>query len=354
MRVWLRIASTAHYWGLACMEHVLLLSSVTSTLMKRKTRPLCSTAFYAAVLHFNTARAPLTPLAFWPAGFVSRQLVRTAALALGPWLALLAVWASMRVAAQRSLRARHLLLANTYVPVLMMGRHGVPPIKIKRDEDLEDSADEWQQSWEWRERGQKPDVLKAEHGKQREGKWWPLRRDLLRRRGSLGSLEGQQKGPAALASSAASGGLPFGASLQRLRPALLALGALLLLVAGLCAALGAALYLRPYLLPYRALAVEGQYSQFTLVSMSYDARMSTLRHMVRHYSRCPSVAEIVLVWNKGRWPVRLVGLAGAGSGQARVLLCRRFTACGCCWLQCVSWLVCARSNCVVEHCISVP
>ena len=27
--------------------------------------------------------------------------------------------------------------------------------------------------------------------------------------------------------------------------------------------------------------------------------MSTLRHFVRHYSRCPSVSDIVLVWNKG-------------------------------------------------------
>lgn len=40
-------------------------------------------------------------------------------------------------------------------------------------------------------------------------------------------------------------------------------------------------------------------AQFTLVTMSYQARMSTLRPFVRHYSRCPSVAEIVLVWNKG-------------------------------------------------------
>ncbi|KAL4451195.1 hypothetical protein ABPG77_009267 [Micractinium sp. CCAP 211/92] len=37
--------------------------------------------------------------------------------------------------------------------------------------------------------------------------------------------------------------------------------------------------------------------------MSYEARMSTLRHFVRHYSRCPSVSDIVLVWNKGRPPV---------------------------------------------------
>lgn len=63
--------------------------------------------------------------------------------------------------------------------------------------------------------------------------------------------------------------------------------------------MGGYLYLRPYLLPSHALAVEGQYSQFTLVSMTYDKRMPTLRHMVRHYSRCPSVREIVLVWNKG-------------------------------------------------------
>ncbi len=39
--------------------------------------------------------------------------------------------------------------------------------------------------------------------------------------------------------------------------------------------------------------------QFTLLCMTYEARMSTLRHFVRHYSRCPSVSDIVLVWNNG-------------------------------------------------------
>lgn len=244
----------------------------------------------------SPTRAPVTPEAFPPAGYISRQLVRTAALALGPWLVLLAAWASMRVAAQPSVvPARYLSYVNTYAPVLMMGRQGVPPMKIKVD-----SADGWQQSQGWDQCGQDQDLLKAEHGKRRRGRWWQLRQDCLTQDCMLGSLEGQQKGAATLntcpASCPPSWGVLFSAQMQRLSPAVLGLAALLL--SG--AALAGALYVHPYLLPSRALAVEGQYSQFTLVSMSYDARMPTLRHMVHHYSRCPSVAEIVLVWNKGR------------------------------------------------------
>ncbi|KAJ1404721.1 Nucleotide-diphospho-sugar transferase, partial [Sesbania bispinosa] len=48
----------------------------------------------------------------------------------------------------------------------------------------------------------------------------------------------------------------------------------------------------PY--PYK-----GQYSQFTLLTMTYDARLWNLKMYVKHYSRCSSVAEIVVVWNKG-------------------------------------------------------
>jgi hypothetical protein len=50
--------------------------------------------------------------------------------------------------------------------------------------------------------------------------------------------------------------------------------------------------------------------------MSYKARMSTLRHFVRHYSRCPSVSDIVLVWNDGGCRG---GLAGAQRGGLRPL-----------------------------------
>ncbi|KAI4302289.1 hypothetical protein MLD38_038059 [Melastoma candidum] len=48
--------------------------------------------------------------------------------------------------------------------------------------------------------------------------------------------------------------------------------------------------------PYR---VDGEYSQFTLLTMTYDARLWNLKMYVKHYSRCSSVKEIVVVWNKG-------------------------------------------------------
>lgn len=44
---------------------------------------------------------------------------------------------------------------------------------------------------------------------------------------------------------------------------------------------------------------KGQYSQFTMLTMTYDARLWNLKMYVKHYSRCPSVREIVVVWNKG-------------------------------------------------------
>ncbi|XP_047954608.1 glucosamine inositolphosphorylceramide transferase 1 isoform X2 [Salvia hispanica] len=49
-------------------------------------------------------------------------------------------------------------------------------------------------------------------------------------------------------------------------------------------------------------AVEGHYSQFTLLTMTYDARLWNLKMYVKHYSRCASVREIVVVWNKGTPP----------------------------------------------------
>ncbi|KAK4435888.1 Glucosamine inositolphosphorylceramide transferase 1 [Sesamum alatum] len=48
----------------------------------------------------------------------------------------------------------------------------------------------------------------------------------------------------------------------------------------------------PYLL-------DGHYSQFTLLTMTYDARLWNLKMYIKHYSRCSSVHEIVVVWNKG-------------------------------------------------------
>ncbi|KAJ0982967.1 hypothetical protein J5N97_011222 [Dioscorea zingiberensis] len=52
-----------------------------------------------------------------------------------------------------------------------------------------------------------------------------------------------------------------------------------------------------------AYPVKGQYSQFTLLTMTYDARIWNLKMFVKHYSRCSSVREIVVVWNKGQPPV---------------------------------------------------
>jgi hypothetical protein len=48
--------------------------------------------------------------------------------------------------------------------------------------------------------------------------------------------------------------------------------------------------------------VDGQYSQFTMVAMTYEARLWNLQMYVKHYSRCASVREIVVVWNKGAPP----------------------------------------------------
>lgn len=51
-----------------------------------------------------------------------------------------------------------------------------------------------------------------------------------------------------------------------------------------------------------AYPVKGHYSQFTMLTMTYDARLWNLKMYVKHYSRCSSVREIVVVWNKGQPP----------------------------------------------------
>ncbi|TVU45652.1 hypothetical protein EJB05_05143, partial [Eragrostis curvula] len=50
--------------------------------------------------------------------------------------------------------------------------------------------------------------------------------------------------------------------------------------------------------------IKGRYSQFTLLTMTYDARLWNLKMFVEHYSKCASVKEIVVVWNKGRPPLQ--------------------------------------------------
>ncbi|KAG6391512.1 hypothetical protein SASPL_149268 [Salvia splendens] len=52
-----------------------------------------------------------------------------------------------------------------------------------------------------------------------------------------------------------------------------------------------------------AYPINGHYSQFTLLTMTYDARLWNLNMYVKHYSRCSSVREIVVVWNKGEPPL---------------------------------------------------
>ncbi|XP_042472770.1 glucosamine inositolphosphorylceramide transferase 1 [Zingiber officinale] len=51
-----------------------------------------------------------------------------------------------------------------------------------------------------------------------------------------------------------------------------------------------------------AYSVKGHYSQFTLITMTYDARLWNLKMYIKHYSRCTSVGEILVVWNKGQPP----------------------------------------------------
>ncbi|KAL2943244.1 Glycosyltransferase family protein 64 protein C5 [Bienertia sinuspersici] len=48
--------------------------------------------------------------------------------------------------------------------------------------------------------------------------------------------------------------------------------------------------------------LNGHYSQFTMLTMTYEARLWNLKMYVKHYSRCSSVKEIVVVWNKGKAP----------------------------------------------------
>ncbi|KAI3816179.1 hypothetical protein L1987_15870 [Smallanthus sonchifolius] len=52
----------------------------------------------------------------------------------------------------------------------------------------------------------------------------------------------------------------------------------------------------------RPYPVNDQFSQFTLLAMTYDARIWNLKMYVKHYSQCASVCEIVVVWNKGKPP----------------------------------------------------
>ena len=54
------------------------------------------------------------------------------------------------------------------------------------------------------------------------------------------------------------------------------------------------------LLPAQAVAVDGRYSKFTVAIMTYESRLRLAQLSVRHYSRCPSVDEVVVIWNAGK------------------------------------------------------
>lgn len=62
---------------------------------------------------------------------------------------------------------------------------------------------------------------------------------------------------------------------------------------------------------------KGHYSQFTMLTMTYDSRLWNLKMYLKHYSRCPSVKEIVVVWNKGI-PPKLSDLDSAVTVRIRV------------------------------------
>ncbi|EEF29466.1 transferase, transferring glycosyl groups, putative [Ricinus communis] len=63
--------------------------------------------------------------------------------------------------------------------------------------------------------------------------------------------------------------------------------------------------------------LNGYHSQFTLLTMTYDARLWNLKMYVKHYSSCSSVKEIVVVWNKGI-PPKLSDLDSAVPIRIRV------------------------------------
>ncbi|KAJ4910498.1 Glycosyltransferase family protein 64 protein C5 [Raphanus sativus] len=58
-------------------------------------------------------------------------------------------------------------------------------------------------------------------------------------------------------------------------------------------------------------------SKFTLATMTYDSRLWNLKMYVKHYSRCPSVKEILVIWNKGP-PPELTDLNSAVPVRIRV------------------------------------
>ncbi|KAJ3674661.1 hypothetical protein LUZ60_005277 [Juncus effusus] len=44
---------------------------------------------------------------------------------------------------------------------------------------------------------------------------------------------------------------------------------------------------------------KGHYSQFTILTMSHESRIQNLKTFTKQYSKCASVREIIIIWNKG-------------------------------------------------------
>ncbi|GAB4815338.1 hypothetical protein N2152v2_002384 [Parachlorella kessleri] len=246
-----------------------------------------------------------------PSGAISRELLRCAGRALWPWLTLCAAWGALRLAARRSPAVRRWLLAGPAARLLGRSSKLGAKLGLLAQHKRDDSDDvEQQHGASDAKNGKGGSVtsirIKADGAglayaaqQQQEaqgaGSWWGRGWGRVsQRRLRVGSPT--LAGPLSPRSS-------FRQTTMLRRAPAWAIALAVASVAAAClAAVGGGLYVRPYVMPYQAIPVEGQFSQFTLVSMSYEARMPTLRHMVRHYSRCPSVGEIVLVWNKGRPP----------------------------------------------------
>jgi hypothetical protein len=96
-------------------------------------------------------------------------------------------------------------------------------------------------------------------------------------------------------------------------------------------------YVRQYGGNPAPIPIDGQLSKFTLLVMSYDARLTALevcavrlpalltgashcahwlQGFVSHYSQCASVGEIVVVWNKGTPPDVTLDLPSEASWDA--------------------------------------
>ncbi|KAL1201451.1 Glucosamine inositolphosphorylceramide transferase 1 [Cardamine amara subsp. amara] len=99
-------------------------------------------------------------------------------------------------------------------------------------------------------------------------------------------------------------------SLGRLALGVIVLVGLLLTCVGIRYIYGGSGAVQPY--PFK-----GHLSQFTLATMTYDARIWNLKMYVKHYSRCSSVKEIVVIWNKGP-PPKLTDLDSAVPVRIRV------------------------------------